>query len=687
MWHFRAFLLRMWTAFAVILAGCGDIAPQPIPSVGGSSVDDLKIDPATGIPYAFTFQIPIPGLHTSDFGFGFGSVNTNFCMKSGTQGCESYGYHLGRDTLVGVTPVGTSVVAPADGIVRITTDISFSGYGADTSSNPSYKGCTVVLEHEFPNGQRITSLLGHVQCESGNAYDAMKNVGNPARGEIVRRGQYLGHVAHYWHSSDASTDWHHVHWGMRKGAFSPVAYTNSDLASYVRGYAPKSEFAVDPSTNALVHPDWMDPLVILAANSDPAAEASADVRRHPSGSLLETVDGSYWIVTGDTSIAYISNDVFMADRYDTAGAVHVTPEEFVCYQKAAAVKGLGTVRLYKRTGTSTVVIAFEKTKERYDFIRWEALLSWGFSAEDISTDVNVADATEAAYSPKGFIRLRPGTLVKADSETEVSIVTQQQTRLPIATGEVYEKMGFVWERVVTVPKSVIDDVAGPRENALIDLAFIQTCALPSSCPGGQPNCGGGGSFMCIPGEVIACVCANLGMVGTQACTEDGASYGSCACPPQGSGGTGSGGTSSDGGTVGSGGTSTNGGMSGNGGSGGASIANALHLAYQSPVTGPLHIEGWWPGRSWGMIAECADVNSSDAWLECDLPVPSGASPFEFQVYLPNGKYWGDHSCDSGGCGQPLGQLTLMKGGIPASYSFVPNQSGPPYYNGHLVLVP
>ena len=108
--------------------------------------------------------------------------------------------------------------------------------------------------------------------------------------------------------------------------------------------------------------------------------------------------------------------------------------------------------------------------------------------------------------------------------------------------------------------------------------------------------------------------------------------------------------------------------------------------------GPLYIAGWWKNPdgtvvSWKAIAECADVNPSDNLLECDLSVPSGAPYFEFQVYLPNGKFWGDQACGSGGCGEPLGKLTLTKGGNPVSYAFVPNQSGAPYYNGVVAPVP
>ena len=118
----------------------------------------------------------------------------------------------------------------------------------------------------------------------------------------------------------------------------------------------------------------------------------------------------------------------------------------------------------------------------------------------------------------------------------------------------------------------------------------------------------------------------------------------------------------------------------------------IHLAYRSPVVGPITLWGWWRlpsgvNVSWDRIGACADANTSDDLLACDLPVPSGAPVFEFQVELPDGRYWGDHACDSGGCDKPLGTLTLTHAGEDVPYEFVPNGSGPPYYNGRLMPVP
>lgn len=685
-----------------------------------SSSDEggLQIDPATGIPYALTFQFPVMGFDTSDFGFGFASENSRFCLQYSGSQCVSYGYHLGRDTVVGETPFGTEIVAPGDGIVRVTTDLTFGGYGSDTSSNPQYQGCVIVLEHEFQSGQRVTTLLGHVQRESGTTYDPSAKTGNPPVGALVRRGQYLAHVAHYWAGAGQTTDWHHSHWAMRKGSFSIGSYSHDQVVPYVRGYAKKSEFTIDSVTGAWTHPLWIDPFVVVAANSDPALSASADVRHHPSGTLLENQNGNYSLVLNEKEIAGVPNAVLAADRFDLSGAVRVTDVEIGCYATAVPLASQGHVTLYQRPNSSTVVMAYDDAHIRYDVIRWEALLSWGYDDSDLTTDMGAIGYIETAYVPKGFRLLRPGTLVKGDEQTEVAIVTAQQTRLPIASGEVFEALGFGWERVVTIPQSVLTAVAGPRENAVIDLEGIHACAVPLPCPNGG-NCGGGGDpergspetcngfdddgdgqideiFLCKLGDVgNACITA-CNTAGFLMCTSPACNWGECRPYSEDCVNTidddCNGLTDCDDPACSADPVCDNGSSSS---SGGGSSFTQLHLAYTGPqAPGLIHLEGWWQPpndatRNWAPVSDCTDATSGDGALDCTFSLPSDSSPFEFQVYLPDGRYWGDRSCSpQGGCGSTVGSLTLTGPNGPIAVSLVPNNpNNLPYFNGHVDQIP
>lgn len=583
----------------------------------------LKVDPNTGIPYAPTFQFPVEGFDTSDFGFGFGEMNSRFCLKYQNGECIAYGYHAGRDTDVIQTPFGTVVVSTADGIVRLTTDKKYGAYGSDSSQNPNYKGCLLLFEHEFMNGQRVTTLIGHVMCESNEPYDPIAMTGNPPVGTIVRRGQYVGHVNHYWAGAGTGLDWHHIHWGMRKGPF-----TSDAVGQFVKGYVKKDEFSFDPASQTWTHPDWLDPFVVVAANGDPAMQANANVRRHSSGSLLKDESSAYWVVTSDTEIAHIPPNVMASDRYDANRAVHVLQDEIDCYAKVGDMPSHGPVTAYKRPGSSTVVMAYDATLSRYDVIRWEALLSWGYDAFDVKTDLGLASFFEVGYLDKGFRLLRPGTLIKADEESEVAIVTAQQTRRPIASGDVFEEAGYRWEHVVSVPGAVLTAVAGPRENTAMDLAFIHSCAVPPPCPGGG-TCGGGGEPD--PGDTPSSV-----------------------------------------------------------------PVGKLLFRYDGPVLpGTNQFQGMWdpPGsdfHDWApsTFALCPDTTPDDGVLECLLDMPSGTSNFLFTVQLPDGRWWGDWSCaPTGGCGQPIGTVTLTGPNGPIPYQYQNNGQGPDYWNGLVPDIP
>lgn len=677
----------------------------------------LVIDPSTGIPYAITFQHPISGYDTFDYGFGFAQQNSRFCVTIGSAGeCLGYGHHLGRDTIPGKTPVGTIVRAPADGIVRITTNIDFGAYGSDDVSIKPYRGCVIVLEHLLKNKQAVTSLLGHVQCESQNGYQPESHQGNPRVGDIVRRGQYVGHVADYWSGTpEKRVNWHHLHWAMGKGRFAASAYTLKELSPYVRGYAPRSEFSRDPETSASIHAKWLDPFLVVAANGDPVAQANANVRSHPSGSLLQDQDGRYWMVAQHGKIHQISSEIFIGDRYDSGKAISVSDDEINCYHQAEPMVSLGHVTLYVRPGTNTVVMAYDQAWQRFDVIRWEALLSWNYDDVDL-IDQASASFYETSYSDHGFRMLRPGSLVKAEDASEVAIVTAEQRRLPIVSGTVFEHAGFRWEHVVSLPASVLDAVAGTRMDRPFTVEDLQACVVQASCPGGEMRCGGGGGVTeCIPGSWNACWCST-GMEGEQQCAQDGASFLPCDCSSSHGSNERRGGEEQE----------TPHCIPGafisctcdqdrkgaqecmdDGRSFGACICESqnensgspmspphddpLHLQYQSPTAGELSIQGWWRNpdgstRPWGNIP-CLDPDATDDLLECDLPVPSGASAFEFQVFIPDSKYWGDHSCISGGCNHPLGALMLTAKEMTLVYTFVPNGTGPLYYNGYLMFVP
>ncbi len=116
---------------------------------------------------------------------------------------------------------------------------------------------------------------------------------------------------------------------------------------------------------------------------------------------------------------------------------------------------------------------------------------------------------------------------------------------------------------------------------------------------------------------------------------------------------------------------------------------AIHLYYQGPAwVGTNSLYAWWmppglPPRTWGVVDECLDLLANDGQLDCIFHVPHCTTSFEFQVFLPYSRYWGDISCSvNGGCGSTIGNVALVIQGTPLQYYFKSNGIKDPNCNGN-----
>lgn len=147
------------------------------------------------------------------------------------QGGQVYGaynanwgnFHLAQDTNVDRTPVGTKVYAPAEGVVMWSTT-PVEGYGKACSGAGS-AGYVIIIEHTMPDGTKNCSTVGHVQ---NGPYNVGAETGLVPVGTHVTRGQYIARVADYWTCGWSPQNWHHLHFGIRKGAYAG----NPNLAGY-----------------------------------------------------------------------------------------------------------------------------------------------------------------------------------------------------------------------------------------------------------------------------------------------------------------------------------------------------------------------------------------------------------------------------------------------------------------------
>jgi hypothetical protein len=213
-------------------------------------------------PIADSFQYPLPNwaYYTAN-GFGFGRPNPNY-----------KGYHLGIDTNVDGTPTGIPVFAIANGLVVISDNIKIGGYGSDNKKlseicGVQYYGYAIVIQHQLPDGSFITSLYGHLQPGS-DKYNETQQVGIVPKGYEVKKGQYIGRVADFWHFTGKNCErenWHHLHFGIRKGKY----YTGND-SEYVKGYDNYGW-----TENYTRHKDWENPKVFLKLAITPTSHLSS----------------------------------------------------------------------------------------------------------------------------------------------------------------------------------------------------------------------------------------------------------------------------------------------------------------------------------------------------------------------------------------------------------------------------
>ncbi len=439
-------------------------------------------------------------------------------------------------------------------------------------------------------------------------------------GDEVGAGDVIGYVNDDAHNGDGAE---HIHLGVRLQSANQAKVVDD---KWFRGYDGK------PSQLK-----WFaDPVTFFTT----LASSQTDTVWHPAGTVLLDSDGAYWMVEVDGVRTKISAQTASQEKLD-ARAVKASDDEIDCLQYGGEfVSPRSGNHLVKFNDASTV---YEYSgawpgKWRMAFISYEAFVSWGW--DDAEIDVRVASDRQQFFAEskdKGMRLMRDGSLVKSDDASEVSAVSSG-TRLPIFNWETFLQMGYSANNVVVLPKSTIEQVAGPR-GSVIMLSDLSVCG--QSVGGGLGEGGGG-----VGGE-----------------------------------GPGTGGEGGAG--------------AGTGVTTGVPTGKVLFQYSGSALQGVSAFQAMWdpPGPAFydwvpSTFALCPDTVPGDGKLECMLDMPSGTKNFLFQINLPDGSWWGDMSYDpQGGQGSTIGTVTLTGpyGNVP--YVMVTNGTGPMYMNGLAANVP
>ena len=250
----------------------------------------------------YAWGYPVKGNWWQIKNFEFGKYNDMFDN-----------YHQAVDTNIHKTPYNTELFSPCSGVVKISDEKKFNGYGANKSTNVYYLGYVLVIECQEESGDYQTALLGHVQPGSSN-YNAINHTGLAPLGAFVYKGQYVARINHYWNGSGQTDDWPHVHFGIHKGAFNPAKY-----GDYVKGYS-KDGWNADHTANE----NWWSPTVYVKENSMKAVWHADGTLIQPYGQpdIFQVVDHEKHKITSEA--------VFNAHDFDWDQVLFISDSENQC---------------------------------------------------------------------------------------------------------------------------------------------------------------------------------------------------------------------------------------------------------------------------------------------------------------------------------------------------------------------
>lgn len=534
------------------------------------------------------------------------------------------GNHLGHDVALSE---GEAIHPIACGTLRVYR--SASGYGE----------LIAVIEHKLETplivlngmGEQVTvdsflSIYGHIR-KSANRSGTDGLLGHMP-GDTIGPDDVIGYVNDDAHNGDGNV---HLHLGIRLQSAVDAQATDS---AWFRGYDGS------PSQRR-----WFaDPVLFLAT----LTSTVMPVFWHPPGTVIRRPsDGSIWVVDHEIQRQPVDTETVSRERL-MERAINVTDAELGCMNPVSSfVSPRAGRRVLKFDDASTVYEylvgpdAIGVGAERRAFISYDAFRSWGWQDTDIrllpSSD---RDAFFWETTDRGFRMLRDGSLVKTNTSSEVSVVSEGR-RLPIVDWPTFLALGYRSEDILTIPSDVIDVVAGPR-GPLVTKDLVGYCVHPSACLENCPSPGDGGG-------------------GTEDPPVDDPPVEDPPEPPV-----------SD------------------------IPVGMVRFRYEGPVTTGLHsFQGMWdpPGavfHDWTAetSALCPDEDATDGVLECLLEAPSGTVNLLFTVQLPDGRWWGDLSCDAtGGCGETIGTVTLESATGTIPYDLLPNGTGSTYMNGFVDAIP
>lgn len=359
------------------------------------------------------------------------------------------GAHLGRDIAY---RVDESIYPIMCG--RIVYYGPASGYGT----------LVVAIEHTLNRAISVTSgdgrktlvttflsIYGHLMAATPDG------VTQPWRnGDMVTTQDRIGVVQTDALNGDGAE---HLHLGIRLQSASEAQRV--DGRYWMRGYDS------NPSKRRF----FADPAIFLYE----VMQFQRSILSHPAGSYLIDPLGNRYVVSANGSDLHAIEPLTAEQEGFTQRPLLITEQEKACYfisdeYRPRFRQQPGSVPFVGRSQYSPVVYLFygdrQNVYHRDAFVSWEALLSHGYTADNIGW----FDETELAslrrlYPVQGIVRMQEGSLVKARGAPAVYVVSNGRRR-PIYNWNTFQAFGYSANQIYEIDADALNDVAGPLGTVL-----------------------------------------------------------------------------------------------------------------------------------------------------------------------------------------------------------------------------
>ncbi|MFZ6015187.1 MAG: hypothetical protein ACOYUZ_02410 [Patescibacteria group bacterium] len=203
------------------------------------------------------------------------------------------------------------------------------------------------------------------------------------------------------------------------------------------------------SINVLLSMTSLDK-VLEASDSELSSYANGDPMKFPKYSLLRVPQGTIYLLASDGKRRISSMEVFRKFGFIEDEIIHVEDEDVTDIPDAEAINEETVFpqgALVKSDKSSTVW--YVENGKKYALLD-EVFLKLYFTRRPIKT---LPQEEIDGYKDSGFYSLHNGELVKGDDPTV--FVVEDSVLRPIASGEVFESLGWKWQNIVNVPDRVL----------------------------------------------------------------------------------------------------------------------------------------------------------------------------------------------------------------------------------------